>query len=219
MYRLPNFKNSFEYENDFYLSAKPSRLGKALAHYELFKLSLNVPGAIVECGVFKGASLSRFSILRNLFKLEHQKPIYGFDVFGAFPETDFEGDRDARKKFIDNAGSEGISVDDLYQSLKLRGLEENLCLIRGDIRKTLPTYVEENQDLEISFLNIDTDLYEPCVTALEKLYPLVSSGGVVLLDNYNVFPGETKAVDEYFGPNLDIRTLDLCKTPSFIVKD
>ena len=81
------------------------------------------------------------------------------------------------------------------------------------------TFVEENQDLKISFLNIDTDLYEPCVTALEKLYPLVSPGGVVLLDNYNVFPGETKAVDEYFGPDLDIRTLDLCKTPSFIVKD
>ena len=41
----------------------------------------------------------------------------------------------------------------------------------------------------------------------------------MLLDNYNVFPGETKAVDEYFGPKIDIRTLDLCKTPSFIVKD
>lgn len=219
MYGLPNFENSFEYENDFYLSSKPSRLGKALAHYELFKLSLDTPGAIVECGVFKGASLSRFSILRSLFNLENQKHIYGFDVFGAFPETSFEGDKEARRKFINNAGSEGISIEDLYKSLKFRGLDKNLSLIRGDICQTLPTFTEKNKNLKISFLNIDTDLYEPCVTALETLYPLVSPGGLVLLDNYNVFPGETKAVDDYFGSDLDIKSLDLCKTPSFIVKD
>ena len=218
MHRLPSFDTPFDYENDFYLSSKPSRLGKALAHYELFKLSLKIPGAVVECGVFKGASLSRLAILRNLFKLEAAKSIYGFDVFGAFPETNFEDDKKVREKFIESAGSEGISMQDLYKSLNVRGLDRNLELIKGDICKTLPAFVKKNSDLKISFLNIDTDLYEPCVTALETLYPLVSSGGLVLLDNYNVFPGETKAVQDYFGPSLDIKTLDLNKTPSFIIK-
>ncbi len=67
MIKLPNFKKSFEYENNFYLSCDSSRIGKVLAHYELFKIANYLPGSIVECGVFKGASLSRFSMMRELF--------------------------------------------------------------------------------------------------------------------------------------------------------
>ena len=58
--KLPNFKKSFEYENNFYLSCDITRISKILAQYELYKMVENVPGEIVECGVLKGASLSRF---------------------------------------------------------------------------------------------------------------------------------------------------------------
>ena len=41
-------------ENSFYLKASTDRLSKFIAHYEIFKKIKRVPGAIVECGVFRG---------------------------------------------------------------------------------------------------------------------------------------------------------------------
>jgi len=51
MIDLPDFNNAFEYENNFYLSCDINRISKILAHYEIYKMIKDVPGAIVECGV------------------------------------------------------------------------------------------------------------------------------------------------------------------------
>ena len=70
MIKLPNFHNPFDHENNFYLSCENSRIGKMIAHYELFQLSSKSQGHIVECGVFKGISLIRFATFLKLFKIE-----------------------------------------------------------------------------------------------------------------------------------------------------
>ena len=93
MIKLPNFEKAFEYENNFYLSSKPDRIAKMISHYELFKLSEKIPGEIIECGVFKGSSLARFSMFRDLFSNSLSKKIIGFDAFGKFPETKFQNDK------------------------------------------------------------------------------------------------------------------------------
>ena len=79
-------------------------------------------------------------------------------------------------------------------------------LVKGDACETIPEYVKQNPGLRISLLHLDLDLYEPTLAALEHLYPLVVSGGVVLLDEYAMdgFPGESKAFDEYFGDNRPV---------------
>jgi len=46
--------NSFNYENGFYLTSKPYRLGNMLAHYEIYKMITSLPGSVVELGVFRG---------------------------------------------------------------------------------------------------------------------------------------------------------------------
>ena len=89
----------------------------------------------------------------------------------------------------------------------------------GDIVGSVPAYVRDHPDLEISLINLDTDIYEPAVTILEEFYPRLSPGGVLIIDDYGVFPGETKAVDEYFaGSGVEIRKHDFAVTPRFIVK-
>ena len=55
MIQLPDFSRDFEWENNFYLSCYVTRISKILAHYELFSMVQDLPGTIVECGVFKGA--------------------------------------------------------------------------------------------------------------------------------------------------------------------
>lgn len=177
MIQLPNFDKAFEYENEFYLSCDITRISKILAHYELFKMALNVPGTIVECGVFKGASLARFAMFRDLFGNPFSKKIIGFDTFGAFPETSFNPDKVVREEFIDAAGDQSISVDQMMKVLEHKGCDKFVELVSGDICETVPKYVKDHPELKISLLNLDTDIYEPAVTTLERLYPRIERGG------------------------------------------
>lgn len=218
MIKLPDFEKSFNYENNFYLSCDSSRIGKFMAHYELFKMSMNKPGSIIECGVFKGISLIRFATFRNLLNKKSKK-IIGFDMFGRFPETKFSKDQKLRQKFIKDAGETGISKNQLLQILKRKKIDQKIELIKGDVTKTIPIYIKKYPRLKISFLNLDTDVYEPAVTILENLYPKIVNGGILVLDDYGVFPGETKAVDEYFqGKKIEIKKFPFSNTPHYIIK-
>ncbi len=218
MIKLPSFAKSFEYENNFFLSCDPSRIAKLIAQYELFKISTTLPGAIVECGVFKGNSLSRFAIFRELLNNKFSKKIIGFDTFGKFPETGFTPDKKMRNEFIKEAGNESISKNQMLKVLKHKGLEEKIELIQGNITKTVPKYVKDHPELKLSLLNLDTDVYEPAVTILKYLYPRITKGGILILDDYGVFPGETKAVNEYFkGKNIKIQKFEF-STPHYIIK-
>lgn len=220
MINLPNFTKNFDYENDFYLSCDSSRISKALAHYELYKKTIDVPGAIVECGVFKGVSFSRFAMFRELFESNHSRKIIGFDTFGNFPDTNFEKDKKPRQNFMNEAGNESISKEQLVTVLENKGINKNIELVKGDVTKTVPEYVEDHSELKISLLNLDTDIYEPAVSILKYLYPHITYGGILILDDYGVFPGETKAVDEFFrDKKVKIKKFPFSKSPSFIIKD
>jgi hypothetical protein len=217
MFKLPDFNKSFEYENNFWLSSKPSRLSKILVHYELFKMTIPLEGDIVECGVFKGASFSGFAMMREIFCPD--KSIIGFDVFNDFPETNFNDDINPRKKFIQEAGSQSIGKEELIEVLKNKGITQKIELIEGDICKTVPEYVDSKPLMKISLLNLDTDIYEPAVTILENFWPKIVKGGILILDDYNVFPGETKAVNEFFkDKDIKIEKFDFRETPYYIVK-
>ncbi|OVE77194.1 hypothetical protein BVX99_03320 [bacterium F16] len=83
----------------------------------------------------------------------------------------------------------------------------------------MPKYLENNPALRISLLNLDTDIYEPAVTILDHLYPRLVPGGILIIDDYGVFPGETTAVDEYFDrKKVNINKFNFAPTPSYIVK-
>jgi hypothetical protein len=209
----------FEYENAFYLNALPSRLGKAIAHCDLYRRISHLQGAIVECGIFKGASFCRWAMFRELFETGESRRLIGFDVFGQFPETRHESDLGPRQRFVDSAGELSITKDGLLECLRLKNCDGNVTLVEGDITKVLPEFCATNPQLRIALLNLDTDIYEPAVTILEQLWPRIVTGGILLLDDYGVFPGETKAVDDYFQHDPQtIEKLPFAATPSFIVK-
>jgi hypothetical protein len=217
--KLPNFKKTFDYENDFYLSCNSDRIAKFAAHYELFKLSEKIQGDIIECGIFKGASFSRFAMFREISKKAAKKKIIGFDTFGKFPNTKFKKDDKSRKNFIKVAGANSISTNQLSIVLKNKGITKKIELIKGNITKTIPEYVKSHPKLKISLVNLDTDIYEPAVTILEHLYPRISKGGILILDDYKVFPGETKAVNDYFrDKKVTIKKFPFSKTPHYIIK-
>ncbi len=220
MIDLPDFEKAFDYENSFYLSCDATRIGKILAHYELYKMALNIPGSIVECGVFKGVSLVRFAMFRELFENPYSKKIIGFDTFRKFPETDYEDDKEFRRRCVAAAGGNSISSQQLMEVLKHKNINENVELVEGDVTKTVPDYITTHPELKISLLNLDVDIYEPSVTILHSLYPKIVKGGILVLDDYGTFPGETKAVDDFFkGEKITIHKFPFCMTPCYIIKE
>lgn len=220
MINLPDFNKAFEYENNFYLSCDITRISKILAHYELYKMIREISGTIVECGVFKGASLVRFATFRDLFGNPFSKKIIGFDTFGKFPETNYPPDKKFRQRGIEIAGEQSISKQQLMDVLRHKGIDKFVELVEGDITKTVPAYLDSHPELKISLLNLDVDIYEPSVAILEYLYPRIVKEGILLIDDYGVFPGETKAVDDYFkDKNIEIRKLPFCMTPCYIIKE
>lgn len=207
----------WDYENGFYLTSHITRLAKMLAHYELYKSIINLPGHIVECGVYKGISLIRFSTFREILENPYSRKIIGFDAFGKFPKQDDANDQKFIKKFED-VGGHGISIDELKEVFDHKSFE-NYELIQGDIIDTVPKYISEHPELKIALLHIDVDVHKPSVVILKNLYDKVVKGGLIVFDDFGTIAGETKAIDEYFSEqNVLIEKLPISQMPSYIRK-
>ena len=76
----------------------------------------------------------------------------------------------------------------------------NIYFIKGDVEKTLNEI--KNIPEKISLLRLDTDWYKSTKKELEVLYEKVSSGGVIIIDDYGHWGGSKKAVDEFFQTNM-----------------
>jgi len=136
------------------------------------------------------------------------KKIFGFDTFSGFPDLSKKDGEiiQNRDKKVGGFNAKSFlpilkQIIEINQRDSMIPRFERVSLVQGDIRKTIPTFVKKNPGIRISLLHIDLDLYEPTKAALNYLYPLVSPGGVVLLDEYAMsdFQGEGLAFDEYFG--------------------
>ena len=220
MIELPDASKMYEYETYYHLTLNATRLGKLAAHYEAYQMTRRVPGAIVECGVYKGTSLVRFAMLRDLFDGAAAAKIIGFDVFGdEYPDTAFEEDKPQRERWIQEAGPSSISKEQLEKVFEHLGVR-NYELIAGNVLDTLPAYTRAHPELKVSLLNIDIDFVEPTLCALRQLYDRVMPGGVILLDNYAAFHGDTKGVDTFFRDKpVSIERFPFVARPCYIVKD
>ena len=214
----PDFDKAWDHENQFYLTCDATRLGKWAAHLELYKKILELPGAVAEFGVFKGASFSRLCIFRELFESATTRQILGFDTFGAFPKASAKDDPASLGSFLSEAGNQSISQDVLAASLARRGLERNVTLVQGDICDTLPDYLAQNPHTRFALVNMDVDIYEPSRVILQHVWERMVHGGILILDNYSVFSGETQAVDEVLGTKVEIRKFPFALTPYYVVK-
>ncbi|MBU2919820.1 TylF/MycF family methyltransferase [Winogradskyella psychrotolerans] len=219
MDKLYDLEKCFEYENGFYATANPSRFSKFISHLEFFKRTSEIRGEIVEFGIFKGNSFFRWIKFRDLLEQTSSRKVIGFDIFGDFPEANFEEDKLKRDAFVEETrGGKSISYEEITELLEKQNLHKNVEIIKGDILKTLDKYLDDNPHLKISLLHIDVDLYEPSKVILEKLYDKVTKGGIIVLDDYGAFAGTNKAVDDFFENKVEIKKLPYSNAISYIVK-
>ncbi|WP_222611345.1 class I SAM-dependent methyltransferase [Winogradskyella echinorum] len=110
---LYDIEKRFEYENGFYATADPSRFSKFISHLEFFKRTSEVRGEIVEFGVFNGNSFFRWIKFRDLLEQTSSRKIICFDIFGDFPEANYEEDKLKRDSFVEETKG-GITILDDY---------------------------------------------------------------------------------------------------------
>ncbi|MDB4286688.1 dTDP-6-deoxy-L-hexose 3-O-methyltransferase, partial [bacterium] len=126
-----NIDKKWDYENGYYLTSHPTRIAKLLAHFELYKKIINLPGNIVECGVYKAASLIRFATFRSILESEFSRKIVAFDAFGEFPRDGEDIDEDFIEGF-EADGGHGISVEELERVFESKGFS-NHEFIKGNV--------------------------------------------------------------------------------------
>lgn len=206
-------------------------LKRFLAHYELYQQVMDLPGDIVELGVYRGASLmswANFMEIRNMG--DRHRKVVGFDNFTGFGAMDEkDGKEDARVGKVEGGFASGTFEEQLRDAISIFDEDRfipykpRIHLVKGDIEKTVPEYVKENPGMRIALLHFDADLYRPTLTALEHLWPLVVPGGIVAFDEYAIPPweGESRAVDEFFaGRKIRLRRFDWASNPgAFVVKE
>jgi len=204
-------------ENIFYQKTNISRIGKLLYHYEIYKKIKELPGDILEFGVFKGSSLIRFMTFRSIIENNYARKIYGFDTFKKFPNQLRKFDLTFKKAFEKEAGNP-ISKKNLEQILNNKKFE-NYELIEGDVIKTLDKFLKKNVNLKISLLHLDMDVFNATKFALNKLKNRIVKNGIILIDDYGSVQGATKAVDIFLkkNKNLKIKKLSYYKVPSYII--
>ncbi len=190
----------------FTVYASRRALIRQLAHYELFKLTIDLPGHYLDFGVYFGkAYFSWHKFLEVLTPTATHKKVFGFDTFSGFPGLSVEdGDSDAK---IDKKPG-GLSAksfrDEFMALLELHNQDAVLptqrgSIIVGDVCETLPEWIEQNPEARFCLANLDVDIYEPTTAILEHCWDRIVPGGVLILDEYGTtkWPGETNAWDDF----------------------
>ncbi|MCD5996848.1 class I SAM-dependent methyltransferase [Pseudomonas sp. CDFA 602] len=186
----------------------------ALSRIELFKMVQDIPGAIIECGVYKGNSLMLYMQLSMILEpYAINRSIIGFDTFSGFASIDAKEDpADINEKMFSDT-DESIIQDMIDANDLVRPVNRipRCEIIKGDIMETVPAFPKTRPDLVVAMLILDTDLYSSTKVALETFLPFMPKGAIVVLDEvaYRNFPGETSALREV----LDLNKVELKRLP------
>ncbi|MBD1143998.1 class I SAM-dependent methyltransferase [Pelagibacterales bacterium SAG-MED33] len=202
-------------------SEDKERLKKIFVRYELFKKSQNIPGDIIECGVFKGTGHLFWLKLLDIFDHNSIKKVIGFDTFKGFPKSVLKFEQKEAKKFVKESNYSRNTLTEVNKKISRAGLNARSVLIKGDIIKTSKSYIKKNRGFRISLLHLDLDTYEGTKHVLNNFFPLVSKKGIVVFDEYGSRGwGESEAIDEYFHDKKYsiIKTENSTKPTAYLIK-
>jgi O-methyltransferase len=161
----------------------------------------DVPGDIVECGVWRGGSMQAVAL--TLLEVGATgRELHLFDTFeGMPPPTDKDRRHDGRLASDLLAAHDRdakiwavATIDDVRSGMdETRYPPDRIHYHPGRVEQTIPDEAPER----IALLRLDTDWYESTRHELEHLYHRLSPGGVLIIDDYGHFDGARLAVDEF----------------------
>jgi O-methyltransferase len=169
-----------------------------------FIIDSKIPGDFVECGVWRGGS--SMAIAKTLYDLGvSNRKIYLYDTFQGMTEA---GNLDVSLQTSENYNEMKsnvefnrdshvwayASISEVKKNMLKTKFPPNLTVfIEGDVKSTLSDHLPD----KIALLRLDTDFYESTAIELEALYPQVTVGGGIFIDDYGSWAGSQIATDEY----------------------
>lgn len=178
---------------------KRNAIARILYYEKIYNLILDVPGVVCEFGVHWGSGISvlhNLKLMKEPFNLSRE--IIGFDTFEGFKgvsnndldaqEGDFFTTEHQYEEFLEN-------ILNYHRSISPFPGKKLFSLVKGDVRESLPKWLEENPHALIALAILDLDIYEPTKKVLELIQPRLVKGSVIAFDELNCsfFPGETTA--------------------------
>jgi O-methyltransferase len=181
----------------------PERV-QALIDATRYVVARSIPGAIVECGVWKGGSMMASALTLSAANVS-DRDLYLFDTYDGMTAPGPE-----------DVDLQGVSAEGYYKSHKRQSGGSDWCaasveevktniastnypaakihFVKGKVEETIPG----GAPAQIALLRLDTDWYESTKHTLEHLYPRLAPGGVLMIDDYGHWKGSRQATDEYF---------------------
>ena len=208
------FANIYDQCADYTMTSKE----KMLALYQSVKYIVDekIPGSLVECGAWKGGSAMLMALTLTRLRAFDRK-IYLYDTFQGMAKptaNDYRLDNHSIKAKDIWEKCQGktynrwcfSSLAEVKQNMLRTGYPRSkIIFIKGTVEKTIPKISPSR----IALLRLDTDWYQSTKHELVHLFPLLSPGGVIIIDDYGYWAGAKKAVDEYFSNrNIVLRKID-----------
>lgn len=168
-------------------------MARFISLYECYQKTLGIAGHIADVGVYKGASLLYFAKLTQIFEPTTLTQVHGFDWFqGNKPQGDIDKDI--------LVGSSAEPYDRVNNLVKAQSLDHVAKLHQVDLTKDLENFFSVHSHLQFKLAFLDTGTYEVVKTALPYFWDRLTTGGIMVLDQFNfeIAPGETKAVVDFF---------------------
>jgi hypothetical protein len=183
------------------------QLSDLLSMEALYRMIVDVPGVIMEFGVLHGRHLAAFTALRSIHEpFNSLRRVIGFDTFTGFPDI-AEVDRVSPSAVAGRFAVPENEVDHLREVLAAHEVGEPFghtrrsFVVQGDVRETVPRYLEENPETVIALAYFDLDLYAPTREVFQAVRPHLTKGSILAFDElaHPKWPGETTAIRELIG--------------------
>jgi O-methyltransferase len=167
----------------------------------------DVPGDLVECGVWRGGACIMMRAVLAAYG-DETRSVWLADSFAGLPRPDtenYEADKGLRLDLF--SGILGVSEAEVRANFERYGLlDEQVRFLPGWFKDSLHDAPIDT----IAVLRLDGDLYESTIQALDALYPRLSPGGFCIIDDY-VIPACRQAVADYrekYGISTEIVDID-----------
>jgi O-methyltransferase len=162
-----------------------------------------IPGDLIETGVWRGGATIFMRALLDIHR-DLDRLVWVVDSFAGLPPPDAaaypadSGDAHHTVDFL------AVSLEEVKRHFIRYGIStERVRFLQGWFRDTLPTLT----DAQWSLIRLDGDMYESTMLGLEQLYPRLSPGGFIIVDDYGAVAGCKRAIDDFRARNEISETL------------
>jgi hypothetical protein len=185
--------------NEFIFSSDRKLFGKLASKLDFVEMTRDIPGDIVELGVFKGSGMMGWLKALEATSINH-KNVIGFDYFDMDDTVNSvkTSDQHVMKSLFEDRSFDPYGYEDILAEILHKARYFNFDLIKGDVTATLKDYLQENPGFRVSIANFDLDVEEPTEVCLNLLWDRIVPGGVLIFDEYGINEWtESNAVDRF----------------------